>query len=180
MVGDAPDTVRGMVSWPWKRRVEVVLVEDAGDDATATLAMILRYHRRTIAIADVAEALSVDSGPVRTALDIVHAAEHFRLQTRAVELAHASHFGQIPLPCIAHMSRTLGSLPRRHEEYGDCYFALIERVTPSTVHWIDPYEGRVEHFQDDLAAQATGVCLLFGEADPLPGAMLRSARGSRV
>jgi hypothetical protein len=37
--------------WPWwKKRVEIVLASTAGDDATAALTMILRYHRRSVSI----------------------------------------------------------------------------------------------------------------------------------
>ena len=158
-----------MVSWPWKRRVEVITREQAGDDATAALAMILRYHRRTVTIDEVRQAIFRGEHRPSNALDLVQAAENYRLRGQGVRIDHPSFLQRITLPCIAHMSFGRASL----EQPIDGHFAVIDRVTPSGAHLIDPYRGPSDDAYADLVDMWTGVVLVFEEASAAPRAVLR-------
>lgn len=164
-----------MLAWPWRRRIEVVAVADAGDDATAALTMILRYHGRSVTTSEVREAIYGERTEPPNALDVVRAAEAYRLQGRGVKLDHPSLLLRLSTPNIAHMSWASGAFPRSADDGYDGYFAVVESVTDRRVRWIHPYQG--ERFDVDhasFAEIATGIFLEFGEAMALPRAGLHS------
>jgi ABC-type bacteriocin/lantibiotic exporter with double-glycine peptidase domain len=164
--------------WPWRRRVEVVLVSSAGDDATAALAMILRYHRKPVTLDEVRQAIHGDRTGAPHAGLVIEAAERFRLRGRGLGLNDPRQLARIPTPSIVHLVSDRGPFPRPLENLAG-YFAVLVSTSPRRVRWIDPYDGEIE---DDLAgflAIASGVVLVFQEFDPLPRAWLRSVASKR-
>ena len=159
--------------WPWRRRVEVVLALIAGDDATATLAMILRYHRRSVTLDEVRQAIHGDRTGALNANHVVAAAEQFRLQARGLAADHPTQLGQIPTPSIAHMMQGPGPFPRRRDQDRDGYFAVVVSISPRRIRWIDPYSGQRDHEHAVFLEYASGVFLVFDDAQALPRARLR-------
>lgn len=160
--------------WPWRRRVEVLLASSAGDDATAALAMILRYHRRPATLDEVRRAIHGDRTGAPTAQQVVEAAERFRLRGRGLKLGDPRLLARIPMPSIVHLVLEPGPFPRPLENL-DGYFGVLVLASPRRVRWIDPYDGETE---DDLAgflAIASGVFLVFDELPVLPRAWLHRA-----
>jgi ABC-type bacteriocin/lantibiotic exporter with double-glycine peptidase domain len=161
--------------WPWRRRVEVVLASTAGDDTTAALTMILRYHRRSVAFDEVRQAIYEDRTGAPNANHVVAAAEHFRLQVRGLAIDHPTLLARIPTPSIAHVMRDPGPFPRRLDEGLDGYFAVVVSISPRRVRWIDPYLGEHDHEHAVFLDYASGVFLVFDDGHALPRARLRSA-----
>jgi len=157
--------------WPW-RRPEVVLVEDAGDDATAALTTILRFHRRSVTTAEVRRAVRDAGDDPPSANTIVAVAERFRLQTRGLLVEDPQQIMRLALPCIVHMSHTPGQYPRPLGEVEDGYFAVLTALKLDRVHWIDPYEGAIDATYQVFFEYASGAVLVFGRARPLPPARL--------
>jgi len=60
----------------------VVLASSAGDDATAALTMILRYHRKPVTFDEVRKAIDKDGSGVLNESDAVESAERFCLLIR--------------------------------------------------------------------------------------------------
>jgi ABC-type bacteriocin/lantibiotic exporter with double-glycine peptidase domain len=159
--------------WPWRRRVQVVLNSSAGDDATAALAMILRYHRKPATLDEVRQAIYGDRTGVHAG-HVIEAAERFRLRGRGLALDDPRQLAYIPTPSIVHLGAEPGPFPRPLENL-EGHFGVMVSILPRRVRWIDPYIGELE---DDLAgflAIASGVFLVFDEVDPLPRAWLHGA-----
>ena len=164
--------------WPWKKRIEIVNPEDAGDDAIAALTMILRYYQKSVTVQEVEQAIyqSSTSG-VPTALNLIAAGEHFGLQGKALGLQDERHLDQIPTPNIAHMSLNPGRLPRQLPlPLDNCYFAVVSSISTRRVCWVDPYLGNLDEARAEFAARASGVFLIFAQRDSLPVAKARATR----
>jgi ABC-type bacteriocin/lantibiotic exporter with double-glycine peptidase domain len=160
--------------WPWRRRVEVVLAASAGDDATAALTMILRYHRKPVTFDEVRQAIYQDRSPPVTALDLVHAAEQFRLRARGLAVADPSSLTRLPTPTIAHVMPGRGTFPRPRDGDVDGYFAVVVAISPQRIRWIDPYTGEIDDEHGEFVQHASGVFLVFDAAEPIPRARLSS------
>src|ERR1700759_202438 len=98
--------------WPWRRRVEVVLASSAGDDATAALTMILRYHRKPATFDEGRQAIYEDRTGVPNAAQVVNAAERCHLRGRGLFGEARMLPATIPTPNIAHMMPDRGQFPR--------------------------------------------------------------------
>jgi len=188
--------------WPWRRRVEVVLASSAGDDATAALTMILRYHRKPVTLDEVRQAIHKDRKPldveaairmlsqdrsvtleevlratrkdrVPHAGTVVEAADRFDLHARGLAVDDPMVLKSIPTPNIAHMMRVRGQYPRPLEGGLDGYFAVVVSISQHNVHWINPYVGQLDDEPDAFCEFASGIFLVFDEAAPLPRARLR-------
>jgi ABC-type bacteriocin/lantibiotic exporter with double-glycine peptidase domain len=159
--------------WPWSRRVEVVLASSAGDDATAALTMILRYHRKAVTFDEVRQAIYGDGTGVPDAGHVVKAAERFRLRARGLALEDPRQLASIPTPNIAHMMPNLGPFPRARDEPLDGYFAVVASTSTRRVRWIDPNVGQIDDRPAEFLEFASGVFLVFDEASALPRAQLR-------
>ena len=159
--------------WRWTRRLDVVLASDAGDDSIAALATIVRFHYRSATLEQVQQAVHSVGGEAN-AVQLVHAAEHFSLRTRGLELTHSSLIAKIPTPCIAHMARVRGDIPRRWQNI-DGYFAAVGSISTlfRRVAWIDPYSGRTKASLSEFLHYASGIFLVFDRAQKLPRARLR-------
>src|SRR5262249_12729408 len=66
--------------------LDVVLAEDAGGDAVASLAMILRAHGSQATLDEIGRAIYADGHAMPTAQDVVRAAGGFGLNLRGVQL----------------------------------------------------------------------------------------------
>ena len=161
--------------WPRKRMLDVVLNDDAGCDAAATLTMILRFHGRSASRAEVRAAIDAEGCSPGTALGIVQAAERFRLRARGLQLTQPRHFFEIAKPSIVHILPQPGPFPRDGEGGGwaEGYFAVLEAASLAHIGLIDPYVGRVDVGHAAFFTIASGVVLTFGEGAPLPRAALR-------
>jgi ABC-type bacteriocin/lantibiotic exporter with double-glycine peptidase domain len=159
----------------WWRQPEVVLVADAGDDATAALTTILRFHDRSVSIAEVMQVLERDETGRSHAGHVVAAAEHFRLRAQGFFVEDERSLREVSTPNIAHMSMTPGSFPRPPGTVDDTYFSVVVAISESRVREIDPYRGRLNWARSDFLSHATGVFLTFDAASPLPRARLGQA-----
>lgn len=161
--------------WPWRRRVEVVLASSAGDDTTAALTMILRYHRRSVTFDEVRQAIYDDRTGPPNGNHVVAAAEHFRLQVRGLGIDRPTLLARIPTPNIAHVMRDPGPFPRRLDGGLDGSFVVVVSTSPRRIRWIDPYTGQRDREHAAFLEYASGVFLVFEDARALPRAKLRSA-----
>ena len=159
----------------WWRQPEVVLIADAGDDATAALTTILRFHGRSVSIAEVKQVLERDETGCSHAGHVVAAAEHFRLRVQGIFVEDGRCLGEVSTPSIAHMSMTPGSFPRPLGTVDDSYFSVVVAISESRVREIDPYRGQFNWARSDFMSHATGVFLTFDAASPLPRMRLSQA-----
>ena len=157
--------------WPW-RRPEAVLVEDTDDDTTAALTTILRFHRRSVTTAEVQQAVHDAGDDPPSANTIVAVALRYRLQTRGLLIEDPGQIVQLTVPCIMHMSLTQGACPRPLGTVEDGYFAVLTKLMPSRVHWIDPYRGAIDTTYSFFFEYATGVAFEFKPGRALPAARL--------
>lgn len=162
--------------WPWRTSVQVVLAASAGDDATAALTMILRYHRRPVTFDEVRQAIYQGGGDAPRALDVIDAAEHFRLRGQGLGLDGPRQLAKLPTPSIAHVMAARGPFPRPVGERIAGYFAVVVAVSSDRVRWIDPFAGERDHAHAEFLAHASGIFLVFDEGEPLPRARTRPAR----
>lgn len=153
--------------------MEVVLAASAGDDATAALTMILRYHRKPVTFGEVRQAIYRDGSATPHAGHVITAAEQFRLRGAGLRVEHAAQLARLAVPAIAHMLVERGPFPRPGLG-GDGFFAILVEISPRRVRWIDPYAGEIEEDRGDFLAHASGVFLVFEPADPLPRAAVAS------
>jgi ABC-type bacteriocin/lantibiotic exporter with double-glycine peptidase domain len=165
--------------WPWRRPVEVVLASSAEDDATAALTMILRHHRRSVTLDEVRQAIYGDRPGTPDANHLVSAAAQFRLQVRGLRLEDPMLLARIPTPNIAHVMRGRGPFPRSLASGLDGYFAVAVSTSPRRIRWIDPYVGQRDQDHAMFLERASGVFLVFEDAQSLPRAKLRSAASDR-
>jgi ABC-type bacteriocin/lantibiotic exporter with double-glycine peptidase domain len=149
--------------WPWRRRVEVVLASSAGDDATAALTMILRYHRRPGTFDEVRRAIYEDRTDA-SAAHVVKAAERFHLRGRGYGLEDSALLARIPTPCIAHMKPDRGPVPRASDAAVYGYFAVVAAISSHRVRWIDPYVGQIDNAPVEFFTLASGTFLVFDKA----------------
>jgi ABC-type bacteriocin/lantibiotic exporter with double-glycine peptidase domain len=159
--------------WPWRRRVEVVLASSAGDDATAALTMILRYHRKPVTFDEVRQAIYEAGASVANAWHVVTAAERFRTRARGLGLDDPRQLASLPTPSIAHVMWDRGRFPRPRDQGLDGYFAVLAATSPHRVRWIDPYAGQKDDAPAEFLEVASGTFLVFGEPSALPRARLR-------
>jgi ABC-type bacteriocin/lantibiotic exporter with double-glycine peptidase domain len=165
--------------WPWRRRVEVVLTSSAGDSTTAALTMILRYHRRSVTLDEVRQAIHGDRTGAANANQVVAAAEHFRLHVRGLGIDHPTLLTQIPTPNIAHMMMDPGPFPRRLDQGLEGTFVVVVSISPRRIRWIDPDMGQRDREHAVFLEYASGVFLVFDDAHTLPRARLRSVASDR-
>jgi ABC-type bacteriocin/lantibiotic exporter with double-glycine peptidase domain len=156
--------------WPRRKKIVPILVAEAGDDATATLTMILRYHDRVVAIEDVADAVSVASNDSVSALDIVNAAASFGLLARGVKIDDPALLPGLKVPNIAHLTRKRGLFPQHAPESRDTYFAVLEKANARLVRLVDPERGPVDQEVEAFLEHSTGIFLLFESGHALPHA----------
>lgn len=161
--------------WPWRRRVEVVLASDAGDDTTAALTMILRYHRKSVTFDEVRDAIYGGRMGAPNMSQVIGAAEQFCMQGRGLKLEHPRQLAYLPTPSIAHMMWEPGPFPRSIEGGLDGYLVVVTSVSPPRVRWVDPYVGQRDHERDAFLEVASGVVLVFEKAGALPGARLHGS-----
>src|SRR5215813_12409498 len=166
--------------WPLRRRIEPVLAAQAGDDATAALATILRHHERHVPLDAVRRAIYVDGGDIPNALQIVNAAATFGLLARGLMIENPAILPSLPMPNIAHLIRSLATLPpdlaaklrvrfRLPPEVGVAgQFAVVEEATPRRIVWVDPDAGRTKTGLREFRSFSSGVFLVFEKARPLP------------
>jgi ABC-type bacteriocin/lantibiotic exporter with double-glycine peptidase domain len=152
----------------------VVLTSSAGDDATAALTMILRYHRKPVTFDQVRRAIYAARAGAPNAGNVVKAAERFRLHVRGLSIDDPILLERLPMPNIAHMMRDRGQFPRALDGGLDGYFAVVVSISQRGVHWIDPYVGQIDDELDAFCEFASGIFLIFDEAAPLLRARLRS------
>jgi ABC-type bacteriocin/lantibiotic exporter with double-glycine peptidase domain len=159
--------------WRWTRPLVAVLASDAGNDAIAALATIVRSHNRSVTLEQVQQAFHSVGGE-GNATQIIHAAEHLSLRTQGLEITHPYWIAKIPRPCIAHMARLRGDIPRRWQNI-DGYFAVVGSISMlfRRVTWIDPYSGWRKSSLSEFLHYASGVFLVFDKAEVLPRARLR-------
>ncbi len=139
----------GLVSSLLRRRVPVVSQLGTSDCGAACLAMILRYHRREIDLAEVRERLGGQRGGVTT-LALVQAARSYGLtvQPFAVE---PDDLARLPTPMIAH--------------WGFDHYVIIERVTADGAQIVDPARGRRWVSAGELDEELTGVVLTLAPGE---------------
>lgn len=154
-------------------------VSSSGDDATAALTMILRYHRRTVTVDEVRKAIHDGRTGVPHAGHVIAAAERFRLRGRGLVIDHPGWLARIPTPNIAHMMSDRGQFPRSLDNGLDGYFAVTVSTSPRRIRWIDPYVGQIDDEPAAFVEFASGVFLVFEDAQALPRAKLRSAASHR-
>jgi ATP-binding cassette subfamily B protein len=159
--------------WPWRRRIEVVLASSAGDDATAALTMILRYHRNPATFVEVRRAIYGDRTGANAG-HVVEAAERFRLRGRGLAVDDPRQLAHLPMPSIVHLVSEPGPFPRPLENL-EGYFGVLVSISPHRVRWIDPYIGEREGDRARFIAIASGVFLVFEPLPPLPRAWLHRA-----
>src|SRR5262249_40019863 len=155
------------------------LDSSAGDDATAALTMILRYHRRRVSFDDVRWAIFEDRTGAPSAADVIAAAEHFRLHGRGLMLEDPTLLGRIPTPNIAHLMGDGGPFPRRLNEGLAGYLAVVVATSAHHVRWIAPHVGQIDDPRAAFLEFASGVFLVFDEAPAPPHAKLRPVAGNR-
>jgi ABC-type bacteriocin/lantibiotic exporter with double-glycine peptidase domain len=165
--------------WPWRRRVEVVLASSAEDGTTAALTMILRYHRRSVTLDEVRQAIYGDRTGAPDANQVVAAAEHFRLHVRGLGIDHPTQVARIPTPNIAHMMPDRGPFPRALDKSLDGYFVVVVSTSPRRIRWIDPSMGQRDREHAVFVERASGVFLVFDDAHALPRARLRPVASDR-
>jgi ABC-type bacteriocin/lantibiotic exporter with double-glycine peptidase domain len=158
--------------WPRRRRVEVVLASDAGDDATAALAVILRYRGRRVALDEVRGAIYEGRVGPPTAAHLVEAAERYRLRTRGLMVQDPRQIARLPTPNIAHVTWERGTLPRASAGDLEGYFSVVVSVSPHRVRWIHPYSAQRDQELAEFCEYASGIFLVFDEAADLPRAKL--------
>jgi ABC-type bacteriocin/lantibiotic exporter with double-glycine peptidase domain len=162
--------------WPWKNRIDVVLANETGDTTLAALAMVVRYHARSVTLDQVRDAVTEVGGEVGgevTAVQMIEAAERFGLRGTGFEVLGPRTIAALRTPNIAHMMRARGNIPRSWQQ-ADAYFAVVSSVSTlvSRVSWIHPELGRKESTIDEFFHYASGVFLVFEKALPLPRAQL--------
>jgi ABC-type bacteriocin/lantibiotic exporter with double-glycine peptidase domain len=161
--------------WPWRRRLEVVTVSSAGDDATAALTMILRYHREPVTLDEVRRAIHGDRTGVPHAGHVIGAAERFHLHGRGLAVDDPRQLVHIPTPSIVHLASELGPFPWPLENL-DGFFGVLVSISPRRARWIDPYIGEREGDLARFIAVASGVFLVFDHVPTLPRARLHGTR----
>jgi ABC-type bacteriocin/lantibiotic exporter with double-glycine peptidase domain len=163
--------------WPWRKQIEVVLASEAGDDATATLTMMLRYHRRSVTIDEVRKAVHDDGVEPPDALHVVQAAERFRCRCAAC----SSRIRGCSCIFRCHASGICRQRPRRFRGgWGgveDGFFVVVAAIAGLRVRWIDPYSGPLVRNHRDFLENATGVFLVFDKAHAIPQARRLGDRG---
>jgi ABC-type bacteriocin/lantibiotic exporter with double-glycine peptidase domain len=158
--------------WRWNKRLEAMLASEAGSDSAAALTMIVRYHRRSVTIHQVRQALDA-SGPDPTAHQVIEAAAYFSLRARGLVIDHPRLIDKIPTPNIAHMLSVSGDFSR--PEFGGAgYFAVVASASARSrrVDLIDPYSGRADVTLSEFFDFSSGIFLVFDEASPPPRAKL--------
>jgi ABC-type bacteriocin/lantibiotic exporter with double-glycine peptidase domain len=158
--------------WPWRRRVEVVLAADAGDDATAALTMILRHRGKPVTFDEVRDAIYGDRTGAANMAHVLEAAERFGMHGRGLQLEDRRQLAYIPAPSIVHLMWDRGAFPRSLDGGLDGYFVVVTSISPQRVRWIDPYVGPTERVHDAFFEIASGVVLVLEQAQALPGARL--------
>ncbi|HWO20937.1 MAG TPA: cysteine peptidase family C39 domain-containing protein [Kofleriaceae bacterium] len=163
--------------WPWRTRIEPVTWAEAGDDATASLAMILRYHKKQVRLDEVRCAIHADGALHISAGSIVGAAKSFGLRATGLEVFDAHDLIQrVSSPCIMHVPTDPALPARAHlESVRDGFFAVVEKVSPylGKLTLIDPQSGDREEL---FLRGRSGILLLFEPAHALPVAKLISQR----
>ena len=140
--------------WPWRRWIEPILAAEAGDDATACLAMVLHHYRRPATLAEVHAAIHAEGfDPRPSAQAIVHAAEHFGLHGRGIKADDVSKLARL-VPVVAHL--VPGS------------FTVVVSVGRRSVELCDPYTRMFDMARDRFERQASGAYIVFERAARLP------------
>jgi len=103
---------------PSPPRLRVILTSEAGDDATASLAMILEARGVAYTYADLKKQIYASGSDTPTALDLVNTAESLHLKVRGVHLRDEGELHELDLPCIAHVLDAEGPFPRELKTMG--------------------------------------------------------------
>jgi ABC-type bacteriocin/lantibiotic exporter with double-glycine peptidase domain len=143
-----------------ENRVTPILVREAGDDAVASLAMILAWHGIAATVEDVRKAIYGDRTDLPSAQMILDAASSFGLRGRGVQLECKAHFYHLERPSIAHVLCTKGPFPRALTAQ-DAFMVVVESVSEESLSLVSPYAGRQTVPILEFMDYASGVFLLF-------------------
>lgn len=128
-----------------RRRVPVIHQMSQTECGVACLAMVLSYYGRNTSISE-CQAVCQAGRDGLTAKEIVDAARHFGLRTKAHSL-EPGDFKYVALPAIAHWNFN--------------HFVVVERWSPQSVTVIDPGLGRCRLTATEFDAGFTGVALVM-------------------
>ena len=159
--------VRKLGRWLVGKQIPFIPQMEVQDCGAACLAMVLDYHGKEIALAELREATGTTSREGLTALDIKEAAYRYGLRCRAVWLKNAADLEHIEPASILHWIT----------KSGQKHFVVFERLTKNGARIIDPdpAQGRRHVPLDQFNSQFAGTVLLFE-----PGEEFTPAVGDRV
>lgn len=131
------------------KRLRYVPQMEAADCGAACLAMVLGYHGRATALAEVRAVLGPGRAGV-SARDLLEAARSFGLRTRGVQVDLDS-LAMVPEGAVLH--------------WGFDHFVVLERVTKNGLAILDPAVGRRTVTLDQVRQKFTGIALIFEPAE---------------
>src|SRR5262249_19589626 len=130
---------------PFRKRVPVLQQLSAVECGAACLAMLLNYHGRDTAIAEVRDTCSLGRDGL-SGLTIVKAARGFGLRVRAYSI-DVDQLKYLSLPAIIH--------------WGFNHFVVLDSLTAGGVEIVDPARGRVRLTVEEFRQDFTGVIFTF-------------------